>query len=79
MLRINDRLSKQDSAARLLLQVHDELILELPEDEKAEVSRIIKEEMEGAANLAVPLKVDLASGKPGTTSGKIVSLTGSVK
>ncbi len=63
MLRINDRLSKQDSAARLLLQVHDELILELPEDEKAEVSRIIKEEMEGAANLAVPLKVDLASGK----------------
>lgn len=63
MLRVDGSLRERDYAARLLLQVHDELIFELPEDEKEEVSRVIKKEMENAADLAVPLKVDLASGK----------------
>jgi DNA polymerase-1 len=49
-------------AARLLLTVHDELVLEVPEEEIGTVSEIVRQEMEGVATLAVPLVVDLDVG-----------------
>ncbi len=63
MIRVYQRLEKELPEARLILQVHDELIVEAPE-ELAEKARIIlKEEMEKAADLAVPLLVDAKIGK----------------
>jgi DNA polymerase-1 len=50
-------------AAKIILQVHDELVLEVPLAELEEVKKIVKQEMEGAQTLAVPLKVDLTVGK----------------
>ena len=49
--------------AKLILQVHDELIIECPEAEVEKVKEIIRREMEGAADLSVPLKVDIGVGK----------------
>jgi DNA polymerase-1 len=46
----------------MLLQVHDELIFEVPPDELLEVSRLVAEEMSGVMRLAVPLKVDISAG-----------------
>ncbi len=48
--------------ARLLLQVHDELIIEAPEEEAAQVSALLKEEMEGAFPLSVRLVADVSQG-----------------
>ena len=48
--------------AALLLQVHDELVLEAPPEELRDVSAIVKREMEGAGGLEVPLIADLGSG-----------------
>ena len=48
---------------RLVLQVHDELIAECPAEERAQVKRILTEEMEHAAALSVPLTVDAHCGK----------------
>lgn len=61
MIRIDDRLS--GSGGRLLLQVHDELLLEVPEAELSAVSTAVREEMEEAIDLDVPLRVDMGSGK----------------
>lgn len=63
MLRIYDRLCEKGYAARLVLQVHDELILEMPEEEKQEVTALVKEEMENACDLDVPIKADISYGK----------------
>ncbi len=60
MIRLHERLS--GSGARMLLQVHDELLFEVPEDEVEDVSRQVREEMEGAIDLDVPLKVDIGVG-----------------
>ena len=46
----------------MLLQVHDELVIEAPESEAATVSAIVRREMESAASLEVPLVVDIKSG-----------------
>ena len=46
-------------SAKILLQVHDELVLEVPEEEVETLSTLVKEKMESAARLLVPLKVDL--------------------
>ena len=63
MVRVHARLSRELPAARLILQVHDELIVEAaPADEQA-VRKILKEEMEGAAQIGVPLKADIESGR----------------
>jgi DNA polymerase I-like protein with 3'-5' exonuclease and polymerase domains len=48
--------------ARLLLQVHDELVVECPAEEAEEVVRLLRLEMEGAAQLSVPLVVDVGIG-----------------
>ena len=62
MVRVFDRLEKEGLQARLLLQVHDELIVECPEAEADQVSRILKEEMENAAHLSVPLTAEVHTG-----------------
>jgi len=63
MVNVNDRIGKEGLQARLILQVHDELIVECPEEEEAEVTRILQEEMENVVHLSVPLIVDAKSGK----------------
>ncbi len=59
MIRIHKRLREQSLAAKILLQVHDELVIEVPETEVETARILVREEMEGAAELLVPLKVDL--------------------
>ena len=63
MNRVYDRLRREELRARLILQVHDELIVEALEEEAERVCRILKEEMEGAFQMAVPLSVDVHTGK----------------
>ena len=63
MLAVHRRLAAEGQAARILLQVHDELILELPEAEVDTVRPIVTEEMERVIELVVPLKVDIGIGK----------------
>jgi len=63
MLKLDKRLSLEKSSARLLLQVHDELILECPEKEAGETTKLIKTEMEQAASLLIPLRVSVETGK----------------
>ena len=63
MVRVHDRLKREGLCARLLMQVHDELIAECPAEEQAQVKHILTEEMEHAAVLSVPLTVDAHCGK----------------
>ncbi|HHW91876.1 MAG TPA: DNA polymerase I, partial [Firmicutes bacterium] len=63
MVEVFRQLKERRLATRLLLQVHDELIFSVPEGELAEVKALVKECMEGAVKLAVPLVVDLKVGK----------------
>ncbi len=62
MLRVHAALADRHPRARLLLQVHDELVLEVPEAEADAVAELVRAEMEGAAQLLVPLKVDVGRG-----------------
>ncbi len=62
MVHVDQRLRREGLEARLLLQVHDELIVECPVSETEPVSRILREEMEQAAALSVPLTVEVHSG-----------------
>jgi DNA polymerase-1 len=63
MIRIDREFRERKMGARLVLQVHDELIAEAPEREAGETERIVREAMEGAASLSVPLTVSLSRGK----------------
>ena len=63
MVHVHRRLKKEGLRAQLLLQVHDELIVECPEDERETVSAILRNEMEQAAQLSVPLTVEVKSGR----------------
>ena len=63
MVKVYDRLEKENLRARLIMQVHDELIVECPETEKDRVALILKEEMESAADMKVKLLSDVHSGK----------------
>ena len=63
MVNVDRRLAESGLSARLVLQVHDELIVESPESEKDAAAAILKEEMEKAYKLSVPLIVDMNSGK----------------
>ena len=62
MIRVHQRLKADFPAAKLLLQVHDELVLEVPEAQVDAVAAAIKAEMEGVAQLRVPLLVETGSG-----------------
>jgi DNA polymerase I len=59
MIRIHKALQEKKLSAKILLQVHDELVLEAPVAEVEEVRTLVQREMEGAARLMVPLRVDL--------------------
>jgi DNA polymerase-1 len=69
MINLDRRLSKENQcdnasrSARLLLQVHDELILECPKDEADKTVKLVKEEMESAVTLDIPLRVTVETGK----------------
>lgn len=63
MVKVWRRLRAEGLAAKLILQVHDELIVEAPEAEAETVARILKEEMEGAVSYSVPLTADVGQGK----------------
>lgn len=63
MVKVWRRLRAEGLAAKLILQVHDELIVEAPETEAETVARILKEEMEGAVSYSVPLTADVGQGK----------------
>ena len=63
MIRVYDRLKKEEVDGRLILQVHDELILEVAEKDAARAAGYLREEMENAAKLNVKLLVDVAEGK----------------
>ena len=62
MSRLFHALNAGDYRSRLTLQVHDELVLEVPEGELLPVSRLVKETMEGAYHLNAELKVDMEAG-----------------
>ena len=59
MLRVEKRIQQEAPEASMLLQVHDELLFEVPESSVEKASVVIREEMEGAAKLSIPLKVSL--------------------
>ncbi len=63
MIAVAGRLRKEIFKSRILLQVHDELVLEAVEEEIPALSAMLCEEMEGAAKLSVPLVVDIHTGK----------------
>ncbi len=62
MIRLDAAIKRQKWQARMLLQVHDELLLELPHAEREPVSEAARREMEGVAELRIPLKVELKWG-----------------
>ena len=63
MVKVSERLKQEGLAAKLIMQVHDELIVECPEAEAAAVQELLTEEMEGVYALAVPLTAEAHSGK----------------
>ena len=63
MVRVYRRLKKEVPAARLILLVHDELIVETPQETAVAVRELVRQEMESAVQLAVPLLVDAKVGK----------------
>ena len=63
MIRLNDALRQRHLNGRLLIQVHDELLVECPDEEREETSKLLVDIMENAADIGVPLKVELKSGK----------------
>lgn len=62
MIRVWERLKKEGLASRLVLQIHDELLLEVAQNEVEKAGKILTEEMKGAADLAVVLEIDLHTG-----------------
>ncbi len=63
MVKVYDALREKCPEAKLILQVHDELICEVPENSAETVARILKEEMENAVKLSVPLRADVKVGR----------------
>ena len=63
MINVSRELKRFNNAARIVLQVHDELVLEVPVEMEDEVGQLVKEQMEGAAKLDVALTVDISTGR----------------
>ena len=63
MIRVSSRLREEGLRSRLILQVHDELNVEAPEEEAVRAAEILQNEMEHAVELSVPLTVDVHLGK----------------
>jgi DNA polymerase-1 len=62
MIRLAESLRREKLGARMLLQVHDELVLECPQDELSRTAQLVRQVMENAAQLKVPLKADASAG-----------------
>ena len=63
MIRVYERLKAEYPEAKLIMQVHDELIIEAPEKDAESIVSLLKDTMENACKLAVPLTVEVDSGK----------------
>jgi len=63
MVSIHGRMKKRGNLAKMILQVHDELIFEVPEEERGEVEALIRREMEGVIRLRVPIRVEIGVGR----------------
>lgn len=63
MINIQRRLAREDIRAKMILQVHDELVFEVPDQEIDTMKELARREMEGVLKLAVPIKVDVGIGK----------------
>ena len=63
MNRVSQRLREERLRSRLILQVHDELLVEAHREELAQVKKILEEEMRQAAELSVPLEIDMHAGE----------------
>ena len=63
MIRTADALNREGLDAAVILQVHDEIIIESSEKDSARAAELLRESMEGAADLSVPLETDLHIGK----------------
>ena len=63
MINIHERIKRESSLTKMIMQVHDELVFEVPEKDVEKVKNMVKEEMEGVYPMRVPLKVDISVGK----------------
>jgi DNA polymerase-1 len=63
MIHVNQKLKEKHFRSRLILQIHDELLVETHKDEIVEVSKIMIEEMQGAAELSIILEAEVKQGK----------------
>ena len=63
MLRVDRALKSEGLDAKIVMQVHDELVIEVRDDQIEECRKLVKREMESAAELSVPLTVDVTVGK----------------
>ncbi|MFC1477681.1 DNA polymerase I [candidate division KSB1 bacterium] len=62
MIKLHRRLREENPGSRLILQIHDELVLEVPKEEEETVRRIVRDCMEHTIELSIPLKIDMNSG-----------------
>jgi len=62
MINIDKRLAKEKFEAKMILQVHDELLFEAPTKERSKLEKLVREEMEGVHKLAVPIVVEIGAG-----------------
>ena len=62
MVNLYRRIERKKLPMKLLLQIHDELVVEAPADAAADMSEVLRDEMESAMALNVPLKVDVGNG-----------------
>ena len=62
MLKIYNRMKKEQYQAKMILSVHDELVFEVPPNEVSRLGALVREEMTGAMQLSVPLRVDISVG-----------------
>jgi DNA polymerase-1 len=63
MIRISSAFEQAGMRSKMILQVHDELVFEVPEAERPDAAALVKREMEGVAELRVPLLVTVGAGK----------------
>ncbi len=63
MINIQKRLKREERRSKMILQVHDELVFEVPDSEIDAMKKLAREEMEGVLKLVVPIKVDMGVGK----------------
>ena len=63
MIRIYRRIRDEQLQTKLIMQVHDELVLESPTEEAEKVVHMVQEEMEGVIEMVIPLKVSVSKGK----------------